>query len=320
MARPPQKQPQEENRRFRTFGWQGITLTLPQNWRLHMTQGGYDSGYVRLADEETLRLEMRWETGPTDSPAGSTAETYLAKLRKKARKSGLELKVERDLPLAAPTDNVECYRWVADRQALAMVSRCSECNRTVHIHLLGEPDEGLRNLARTVFASLRDHPDGEWAQWAFHDLAFHSPVVLQPAHQGLQTGAVRMRFGGWLTRMEFVRASLAQVVLRRKSLEDWFADFYEKELKRRSWQTEPATVHGHPGLRLEGRPWLLVNPMRLLGRPRVLRGRCWHCQETNRIFICCYDGPQQFAHLLEPAVQKVDCCGTGEAGPPETAD
>jgi hypothetical protein len=305
-------QPQTNSRSFKTFGWQGITLTVPENWRLAMFQGTYDSGYVRLADEETLRLEMRWETGPTDAPASATVDTYLGKLRKKARKGKVDLRVERDLNIASPTGNVECYRWVADRQAIAMAARCEECGRTLHLHLLGAPDEGLRNLARTVFASLQDHPREDWALWAFHDLEVSSPVELRPAHQELTTGAVRLRFGGMLTRLEFVRTSLAGVVLGRKSLEEWFTDFYRKELKRRSWQAEPCRVKGHDGLRIEGRPWLLVNPMRLLGRPRVLRGRCWHCDETNRLFICCYDGPERLAHLLEPALEHVRCCQTHE--------
>jgi hypothetical protein len=310
---PEQPRKQSKGRELKTFGWQGITLTLPADWHLGMTQGDHESGYVRLADEDALRLELRWETGPTEAPASDTVETYLGKLRKKARKSGVDLKVERDLNIARPTDNVECYRWVADRQAIAMVARCAECQRTVHVHLLGEPDEGLRNLSRTVFASLTDHPEDDWALWSFHDLSFQSPEVLPPAQQKLTAGAVRMRFGGWLTRMEFVRASLAQVVLARKSLEDWFTDFYSKELKRRSWQVEPCRVKGHQGLRVQGRPWLLVNPLRLLGRPRVMRGRCWHCEQTNRLFICQFDGPEQFAHLLEPAVQKMACCQADEA-------
>lgn len=302
------EQSSQGGREFKTFGWQGITLTVPADWELAFTRGSFHSGYVRLADEDSLRLEMRWETGPTSAPASDTVNSYLAKLERKARKTRVDLQVQRDLKLASPTDNVECYRWVADKQSIAMMSRCSDCGRSLHLHLLGRPDERLRGIARTVFASLRDHPEGDELLWQFHDLGLRSPRGLPLSRQSLKAGAVRLVFGRRLKRLYFARVSLAEVILARRDLETWLRGFCEREFKRRSIRVTEEKIRGHDGVRIEGRPWLLFNPLRLLGRPRIVRGACWHCEDTNRIFLCVYDGPARDATCLQAALAGLQCC------------
>jgi len=110
-------------RAFKTFAWQGVCLTVPENWELVLTQGSYQAGYVRLADEESIRMELRWQTGAAGgSPAGAV-DSHVAKLTRDARKRGLDCSVQRNLKLASPAGmDVECYRCTTDRQALAMVA------------------------------------------------------------------------------------------------------------------------------------------------------------------------------------------------------
>ena len=298
-------------RSFKTFGWQGISLTVPENWELVFTQGSYQSGYVRLADEESVRMEVRWQAARGPGTPADAVDAHLARLKKDARKKGSAFDVQRELNLASPAGKTaECYRWTADNQALAMVSRCSACNRIVHVQLLGEPHEGLKALARTVFGSLRDHPEDGVLAWDFFDLRFRSPAALPLFKSSLQTGCIRMTFSRRLTRLEFVRLSLAQVLLAGKPLRGWFDGFYALPMKRRSYRLKEARIKGHPGVELEGQPWLFCDPLRMAGRPRVTRAACWHCEESNRILICGYDGPASAAAaMFEPAVQSFTCCG-----------
>ena len=298
-------------RTFKTFGWQGIWLTVPENWELVFTQGSYGSGYVRLADEESVRMELRWQAARGPGTPSAAVDAHLSRLKKDARKKGVPFDVQRDLKLASPAGKTtECYRWTADRQALAMVSRCSTCSRIVHVQLLGAPHEGLKALGRTVFGSLRDHPEGGTLAWDFFDLRFRSPGGLPLVKSALQTGCIRMTFSRRWTRLEFVRLSLAQVLLAGKGLRAWFDGFYAAPLKRRSYRLKEAPIRGHAGVELEGRPWLPLNPLRLAGLPRVTRAACWHCEETNRILICGFDGPAAAAEaMFGPAVQSFACCG-----------
>ena len=299
----------EGGRSFKAFGWQGINLTIPSDWTLVVTRGGHKSGYIRLADQTVLRMEMRWQAGRERGSPSLAVDRYLARLRKKARKSGWQFDVSRNLKLAAPPGKrVECYRWVADRQAVAMLSHCERCGRMVHVHLLGKPKEHLKGTARTVFASLKDHPEGESVRWAFHDVEFESPAALMLRDYSLKAGRVRMEFARPWTRLELVRMSVAEVLLARKSLEEWFREVFARVLKRRSISVRGAEVKGHPGVRVDGRAWLVVNPTGLLGRRRIVRGTCWHCEETNRLMFCCFNGPQARASMFQRAVDAFPCC------------
>ncbi|MHC4593149.1 MAG: hypothetical protein ACYS8L_10725 [Planctomycetota bacterium] len=301
--------PAEGKRTYGAFGWQGVNLTLPSSWELAFTQGNFRSGYVRLADERSVRLEVRWEAGPGELSVHRTVDRYISKLSKRARKEGAELAVQRDLKLASPTDKeTECYRWVARRQGLAMLSRCAVCRRVVHLQLLADPQEPLKGTARTVFSSLRDHSDDDWLLWRFLDVEFRSPVGLPLARPGLQSGCIRMGFARRLTRLEFVKVSLAEVLLARSGLADWFGQFYGKSLKRRSYGHRKSRVKGHPALDVQGRVWLLVNPMGLFGRRRIVRAACWHCEPTNRLFVCCFDGPKREAEWFPQALAGFRCC------------
>jgi hypothetical protein len=284
-------------------------LTVPSDWDLVLTRGAHPSGHVRLADQDAVRMQLRWQTARQLGPPSVTVDAYVARLKKDALKRGTDLAVHRDLKLGSPVGKeVECYGWTADGQIVAMLSHCAQCGRIVHVRLYGRRDEPLRGIARTVFASLADHPEDGTNLWSFFDLEFSSPADLPLAHASLMVGCVRMLFARGLTRLEFVRLSMARTALAGKEMAEWFRGFYGKSLKRRSYRVEAGRVKGHPGVTVEGRPWLALNPLRLLGRRRVVRAACWNCEKTNRLFICCFDGPEAQAQRLEPAVQGLRCC------------
>ncbi len=304
--------PSSRRRAYKTFGWQGLSLTVPEHWTLVTTRGGRESGYVRLADSEMPRLEVRWEKSDQLNPPSRTVDKYLSKLRKSARKEGTELEVHRDLRLAAPPGkDVECYRWVGEQQAVAMLSRCTDCLRSVHVQLLGGAGEQLKSLARTVLASLQDHaPDG-WDLWKFLDVEFKSPAGPKLKGYKLHAGCIRMPFKQRGLSLEFVRVSLAEVLLSGASLREWFLDFYEKQLRRRAFRLEERTIKSHPGLMLEGRARLYVNPLAVVGRRRVLRAACWRCEQTNRLMICAVDGLEGKVDLFCEALESFKCCERG---------
>ncbi|MFP4175948.1 MAG: hypothetical protein ACOCR1_01775 [Planctomycetota bacterium] len=301
-----------DNRRQLTkFGWQGISLTVPEQWGLVSTRGDYDSGFVALADEDTQRLQIKWEEGNNDSDPSEAANKYIRSLRKDYESDEQELQVNRRLNLATlPDKKVECYDWIGENRGTGMVSRCDDCHRMVHIVITGGPKESLRNLSRTVFASLQDHAIEERIHWKFYDIEFYSPAELALKRSELKTGCIRMQFRRKSQEIEFVRSSLAQMLLKKQSLKEWFTDFYADKLKRKSWDISAENLKGHEGLMLTGRPWLICDPWGIVGTRKKLRVACWHCQETNRIFVVGYGGRHN-EHMLEDVVNSTVCCDEG---------
>jgi hypothetical protein len=307
----PAVPPPEGRRPLTTFGWQGVALTVPAGWDPVVAHGDYRAGQVRLADENTIRLEMRWQSGGDRSPA-EMVTAYAADLARRARKEGRALEIERDLGLATPPGmTCESYCWSTDRRVWAMLARSDASGRVLHLHLSSGLEEAVKGLARTVFASLRDFAPVEPLAWRFYDMDFVSPAGMPLLRQSLQSGCIRMSFGRRLSRLEFARVSLADVLLASRSLGEWFRQFYAASLKRRRFRLRDQSFRGHTAVAVKGRVWRLMNPLFLAGRKRVVDGLCWHCEAGNRIMICCFDGPATEAGLLEDAVGRFHCCDGG---------
>jgi len=296
--------------KYKRFAWQGIQLTVPTDWELVSTQGSYDSGYVALADTAATRLQMKWDLASEKADLSEAASRYIRHVRKTARKAGRDVTVNRDLKLAALRGKqIECYEWRADSRCIAMLSRCEQCNRVVHILLLGKTQASMRTLARTVFASLKDHPQRDVLEWQFYDMQFASPKGMTLRRHELKTGCIRMLFAQKQAELEFVRVSLAQVLLSRQSLDEWFRVFYAPELKR--WRLENARIEHarHPILGLRGRPGLIARLTNPFGRRKQIQVACWHCTQSNRLFIVRHSGPATQQEVFRRAVQSLKCCG-----------
>ena len=303
-------------RNLKSFGWQGINITVPEDWELVATGGDAESGYLRLADSHRVRLEARWEPARGSKKASEAVGRYLKRVRKKAKRQRTELSVRRHLGLASLRDkDIECYRWVSDQQALAMMSLCKECSRLVHVHVLGLPEEQLNNLARTIFSSLQDHSQGGALKWRFYDLEFCTPSGMKLQKQELKTGCVRMSFAGAGGELEFARMSVAQVVLAKSTLEEWFTGFWGKLLRQYRYTIGERDIKNHAGLEVAGVASVLRSPLRFIGRRRRLRAACWHCEETNSLFVCSRSSRSDDEERFREAVHDFRCCdGQGSKG------
>jgi len=296
---------------FKTFGWQGIRVTVPEQWELVGTAGDYGTGYVRLADEKQTRLELHWEKSKKPVDPSGLINLYVGKLAKKAKKQKLQLSVKRDLNLASLKGRkTECYSWTSDIQSLGMLSYCEECGRLVHMHVMGEVREPLRNLARTVFASLADHPEDGKVPWRFYDVEFETPAQMNLRKKDLKTGCIHMLFSARRKELEFVRFSLARILLSDRSLKEWFEEFYSKTLKKYRYRIRQEQIKGHDGLFLQGSPSVWRNPLELLGRRWVVRTACWYCPKTNRLFVCGCRAASNDEELWREAVESFRCCPT----------
>jgi hypothetical protein len=166
-------------RDFKRFAWQGIRLTVPSSWEMVSTRGDFDSGFVSLADSSDVRLQVKWDQGSAKTDPSDSAARYIRGLRKQADKAEEEITVNRHLSLASLRGKrLECYEWISDNRGTGMVTVCEACDRVVHLVILGRRDESLRNLSRTIFASIEDHPDDDELLWKFYDVEFRSPEDL----------------------------------------------------------------------------------------------------------------------------------------------
>lgn len=268
------------------FGWQGIQFDIPADWNLAVVNGDYDSGYLRLDDDEMVRLELKWEGRRNRLPIKKVVGNYLASMEKRAKKQKLPFEVKRDLKFATlPNHEYECMSWVSDFSAMSVASRCKDCNRVVLARVLYRKGDGGRAVARRVFSTLQDHPQDDLLIWQFFDFRFASPEGFPLDRTTLKTGSIEMYFYDRRDEVEVCRASLAEVLLKRNRFRDWFYEYYRKRLKGFVYEIKKEPYRDHKGLICTGRTSIRKSLFSGLQRRRYLHCRAWHCPETDKLYI-----------------------------------
>lgn len=281
------------------FGWQGITLRVPDDWNLGRVDGSYKSGYARLDDAEIVRAEIEWREGGQGRRTLSLSalvDRYVEGLEKKAKKTGLNFSVNRRARFLREkrwleSSEYELFTWEADYRAYNLARVCSACGRIALLRVLGRPQEKLEEVVEEVFRSLEDHPRAGQVFWSLYGLQFSLPAEFKLSGQELKSGHLQLSFERERQVCRVHRLSLAHLLLKDTSLRSWYLEFFKKQLRDFRVEAQEAPVRGHQGLRVLGAPrsrWRqLVRPLPFLNpRPRLhLDSRIWRCAEADKICI-----------------------------------
>jgi hypothetical protein len=275
-------------KRWRRFGWQGVSLDTPADWDLRQFHGTRKKGYVRLSDPSLGRAEMRWERPGRDARFEKLADRVVRQIEKTRtldvdRHTGM---VELD---KKDTETFTCHprRRGKTREAASynLLSLCRECGRLVLLRIAFARGENIKRLTRKVFASLQDHSYDGTEVWAAYDLECAVPETVTLDQCLMYPGSTDFRFRRRHDRIDVGRIALASMILGRTSMEDWFKSFARKRFKKVRYTTEEAELKGHPGLVIRGRlRGLGALAPRLVFRQRYLC-RLWHCEPSDKLYF-----------------------------------
>ena len=283
------------------FAWQGIRLRVPELWNLGKVDGNHSSGYARLDDAQIVRLEVEWRQAPGKGRMAVTqlVDRYLDKLEKKAQKAGVDFSVQRRAKFLKDKrwlegSDYETFVWEADYRAYNLARVCGECGRIVLIRILARREEGgVDELAGEIFRSLEDHPHDGNLLWSVYGLTFEMSEEYKLEKHELKSGNIQLTFEKKNHVCRIQRLSMAHMLLKGTTLDEWYPNFFKKQLKDFDFDITPGVqlARSHEGLRVAGRPksrWRQVlRPLPLVNtRPRqYLDGLVWHCPEENKICI-----------------------------------
>jgi len=284
------------------FAWQGVRLRVPEVWNLGKVDGDRSSGYARLDDAEIVRLEVEWRQVPGKGRGVGIAQLvdrYLSKLEKKAQKADVGFTVKRRAKFLKDKSwlegsDYETFVWEADYKAYNLARACGECGRIVLLRVLARKNEnGMEELAGDIFRTLDDHSHDGILLWSVYGLNFEMSDEYKLEKHDLKSGNIQLTFEKKNHVCRIQRLSMAQMLLKGTTLDEWYPNFFKKQLKDFDFDiTEGVSVaRGHEGLRVAGRPksrWRQVlRPLPLVNtRPRqYLDGLVWHCPEENKICI-----------------------------------
>jgi len=279
----------KQQEQFARLAWHGIAVDVPEEWCPASLEGTFDSGYLRVEDETQVRLELRWESpGRTPPPAADLVDGYLKQARKKLPRGSPEPAVDRgrSVPGLGHLDH-EAFTWRGGFNAHSLLVVAPEPRRVVHVRVFfSDEEKHHRSLARRIFASLRLGPrDGQY-EWAAFGLRFGVPQDCRLERSSLRTGCLQFVFqAGGGDQLEVVRQSLAEITLRKATLEQWLRGVFAKPL--RSFRCAPlgdGAYRGHEAVRLAGEVSLRARPLAVLRRRRHATVLGWHCPQADKLF------------------------------------
>jgi hypothetical protein len=288
-------------------GWQGVSLRVPPDWSVTGFQGDAKEGYLRIDSPGTLVAEVRWAQAKKAVNVRKRLDDYLNLVERQAKK--------RKVPFTGrikPSEDWQGaleFNYRADRKVRGFIRQCPHCRRVVIAQVSGDKDDAVVNVATQLLDTLQDHSEDGWWTWALLGLVVRLPERFALVKSQVMSGYLMLQFRNRYTEVSVERWGLADVTLKRWTLDEWA--LRATEWRRIRAQHTRDEVEGHPavhvrGLRRSPTIWLRRKVERfILRRPEEIHGAVWHCEPSNRIYSVRVERGTQ--ELLEQIVASVQC-------------
>ncbi len=262
---------------------------------------------MRIDSPGTLVAEVRWAQAKKAVDVRKRLDDYLNMVERQAKK--------RKVPFTGrikPSEDWQGaleFNYRADRKVRGFIRQCPHCRRVVIAQVSGDKDDAVVNVANQLLDTLQDHSEDGWWTWALLGLAMRLPERFALVKSQVMSGYLMLQFRNRYTEVSVERWGLADVTLKRWTLEEWALQ--ATEWKRIRAQHMLGEVERHPavhlaGLRRSPTTWLRRKVERIvLRRPEEIRGVVWHCEPSNRIYSVRVERGTQ--ELLEQIVASVQC-------------
>ena len=338
------------------IGWQGLRFTLPPDWNVTGFSMERESGYLRVdaPGNSAVTVQIRWndasrpDSGPPNAysllapivrrrlgrpePAVKTPSLKsnlekmfqeTAKQAKKA-KAGFESSIKPERTEGPDGERTAMnFSWVGAGRGQGKIWYCAHCHRIVIAQVVGlARDNGpIGAIASQLFASLHDHGEDGYDLWALYDLQIQIPEDFRLQEQKLLSGYLSLTFGRHGEKIILDRWGLANMTLKKFTLQEWLQNNVQVRLKRMK-PDEVVAAHGHPISHYSG-----GIPLMLLGRllrdtvgsmrrfPTRYEAGVWQCAETNKIFALQTLQSRKSDRLWRDIADR---CACHSGGPPES--
>lgn len=301
-------------------------MEIPSNWELSALSGDYDNGYIRMDDENSSRMELKWSKTKEKKPdLQKILDEYFKGMRKRLGASADGLKIKRDVDLIKTEDffknrDVIFYNWKTDVRANGAIWYCKECKRVVVIQLMGYLKENILSDTIRIFESVHDHPEGQNNLWSAYNLSVEVPRRYQMDKRKLMSGYISFSFIDGSRTLNVERYGLADVILKNADLESWFRSYYSKELRKYGFsineisQQEPDLKRDYR-LKMTGQakrfidkiPFSPLFAIDKLLRRKQIASYFWHCEESNRVFIVTAMSKKGADELVTQVASSINC-------------
>jgi len=263
------------------FGWQGISFLKPDSWEIGKVEGGENKGHVRLDDQFFSRLELWWQRQGREVSLEKSLTRHLRDLRRKAGRAKIDFRVLENRDYASKTFKGKYFIWEGDFRAINIMVQCNKCWRVVLIRILGKRGEDIKEKAKMLFNSLRDHINGNKMSWSVFDFQFTTPPELRLNQHSFLSGHLKLNFLRDRDNFIFERLSTANIILKEKNISQWARDFCESQYR----SVDIGVNFSREGVPEEGVYTIGRERGKIkFFKKRFFKSLFWHCHATNHIF------------------------------------
>jgi hypothetical protein len=283
------------------FVWQHVAFELPADWEMLQFSREPAQGRCAFADRYQYRFEFNWRQVPGVPDFKRMISDYRARM-------------ELDHHLTDATD-AKYGAWLGfhGRQGETFTSRFghyfSRLKSVVEVVFL-YPDARNRALEKSILASIRDEPPGEYVHWRAFGLDLKVPAVLAPDHFTVQPAAARMTFRKKKKPALLKAQRLGMVdVWLNMPVEKWLTQQMPPQVRKSRQSTRE--IQGHSMCIVQA-PW--ASRGRLIPEG-VYEAAAWICPSDQRLYhverVQTKRSRERTAAVFLPE-KLCACCGTLE--------
>jgi hypothetical protein len=275
-----------KNNDWNKFGWQGISFTKPTEWELGVVEGDGRRGYLRLDNHVQSRMELRWQKHAGKASLEKITNKHLRRLERKAKKQKVDFKVTNERDYRNNAVRGKYFVWEAKAETpnfkgVNLIAQCRKSSTFFSACVFGKSEENIEKTADMIFASLRDHTGDGKIFWSVFDFGFTAPAELKLNSHSFLSGHLKLEFSRAEDSFIFQRLSIANILLKEKSLTQWAGEFYRMQFKNVDIEVSyPREGNSEDGIYTVGREHGKVRFI----KKRFFKSLFWECEETNHIY------------------------------------
>lgn len=266
------------------FAWDGLSFRIPQQWELAEHSAKRNITRISLEDAYTTRLEGEWALLRKKPDIENVRQRYT----KQARKLTEQATASR--PVSGLPQGWTAFLYpMEDGRMLAITFYLPpSASRFVFLRMQfsKEDPENAEETLRALVDSLHIHDSG-LIPWTVYDLHAAVPAEFRCISTVFQAGRKELLFQWRFRRLLLVQASLASIILKDKTKEEWGADElnYNKEIRG------PRFLPGNKG-HIQAKT-SKYHPLRFY--EEIARAcfrydaQCLHDPDQDKLFLVCYN-------------------------------
>jgi len=245
-SEPPIHNP--ESRIQNRFAWDGVSFDVPESWNLSHYTHDKQQRRIEMEDDFSHRLDVEWIFSSVKLNPAAIEQRYL-KSAKALTKSAKESKALSNMPKGWAAF---LYSFGDGRKLITAWWLVPEHKFFVFVMLHFERDskEKPEALLRAIAQSFTLHTSG-LVPWRCYDIAFQVPRSLKLEKTEFLAGRKMFLFQWRGRRLHLWFFSLADLLLKKRSLEEWAAEFLSGQPGLRG----PKYVVAGSEIRAERKPW-----------------------------------------------------------------